>query len=276
MRAIITGSSGFIGKAFSQATKDIFEEQILIEADILQGDWRQTLRHNFLDPPEAVFHFGACSDTMNQDSKDMLLKNVIFSNYLADLCHMFGVPFIYSSSASVYGKTQFSVKKEDLSLSLYANSKLIAEQYAIKSEGIALRYFNVYGYDESHKGKMASMAYQAYQKYIKDEKVYLFGGYPKRDFVYVKDIISANLFAFHNYKNLSGDFYDVGYGQARKFQDMMKIMSIPYAYNFISPPEHYQYYTKAKKFMPGWLPEWSLEEGLTEYLEVLVNLEDIS
>jgi nucleoside-diphosphate-sugar epimerase len=64
MRAIITGSKGFIGKAFAEATTDIFQEQILVEKDILEGDWRKLLRLHFLDKPDAVFHFGACSDTI--------------------------------------------------------------------------------------------------------------------------------------------------------------------------------------------------------------------
>jgi len=273
MRAIITGSKGFIGKAFSKATQDIFEQQILIEKDILEGDWRKTLRHQFLDPPEAVFHFGACSDTLSKDSKDMLLKNVIFTNYLADLCHFFGVPFIYSSSASVYGKNQFSVKKQDSSLSLYANSKLIGEQYALKCEGIALRYFNVYGYDESHKGNMASIAYQSYRKHIKGQNVFLFKGKPLRDFVYVKDVISANLYAFENYNYLRGDFYDVGSGTPRLFEDVLNCMGIPFSYYdvYARVPQHYQFYTKATKFMEGWIPEWPLEYGLVEYLDILVN-----
>jgi len=271
MRAIITGSKGFIGKAFAEATTDIFQEQILVEKDILEGDWRKLLRLHFLDKPDAVFHFGACSDTMSKDSKDMLLKNVIFSNYLADLCEYFEVPFIYSSSASVYGKKQFSSVKDDYSLSLYADSKLIAEQYAIKSQAIGLRYFNVYGYDESHKGNMASIAYQSYRKYMQGQNVFLFKGKPRRDFVYVKDVISANLHAFEHYNYLRGDFYDVGSGTPHLFEDVLNCMGIPFwYYDFYGKvPEHYQYYTKATKFMMKWTPKWSLEQGLSDYLRLL-------
>jgi len=272
MRAIITGSKGFIGKAFAQATKDIFTEQILVDEEILIGDWKTKISNLFQDRPDVVFHFGACSDTSNFNLQEMMLKNVLTSNHLADLCATYRIPFIFSSSASVYGSIMIDKEFEN-NLSLYAYSKLIAEQYAIKSRGVALRYFNVYGHDERHKAKMSSVALQvSVHKAVYSGYFYLFPRKPRRDFVYIKDVISANLHAFENYDSLLGDYYDVGYGEARLFEDVLDIMGVKYRYRQMDCfPDYYQYYTRAGKFMPDWSPDWSLEKGLADYMKIMAT-----
>ena len=258
-KVLITGSKGFIGKAFANATKDLFN-QVLIDAEILENNWQQKLSDIFRkDMFYAVFHFGACSDTLNNDLDEMMTKNVLFTQYLCNLCNFFDVPIIYSSSASVYGG------KTD-KLSLYAYSKLISEQYVTKCGGIGLRYFNVYGHDERHKGRMASVALQSFLKHRNGEKVLLFPKTPVRDFVYIRDVISANLYAFNNYNKLKGDWYDVGSGYARPFEHVLDILKIPYNYTKESKiPPNYQFYTKANKRLGDWQPQWLLEQGLSEY-----------
>jgi ADP-L-glycero-D-manno-heptose 6-epimerase len=134
-----------------------------------------------------------------------------------------------------------------------------------------LRYFNVYGPGEQNKGRMASVAFQMNEKHKNNEDIKLFPKKPKRDFVYVKDVISANIYAFENYKTLGGKYYEVGSGTARMFEDVMKIMNIPYGYHDKKLiPNGYQFYTCSNKtkWMNGWESKWSLEEGLKDYFKI--------
>jgi ADP-L-glycero-D-manno-heptose 6-epimerase len=264
--AFITGADGFIGKQFAFETQDIFE-QILCDSEVFEGDWKQNLKQKLTsERPDIVFHFGACSDTQNYNLQEMMLKNVLFTYYLVDWCTLHKIPIVFSSSAAVYGNSS------DYDLTLYGYSKLVAEKYVTQSGGIGLRYFNVYGHDERHKGKMSSVALQSYLKHLEGERVEIFQNKPQRDFVYVKDVVSANLHAFLHYKGLKGGFYDVGTGKARTFEDVLDIMRIPYSYAPLERiPPKYQFYTKADsgKKMRGWFPQWSLEAGLEEYKAIL-------
>lgn len=264
--AFITGANGFIGKAFAEQTKGIFH-QTLLDREVFEGNWKDNLKRKLSSTrPDVVFHFGACSDTQNKDLDEMMLKNVLFTYFLVDWCTLHKIPLIYSSSAAVYG---FSVKHD---LTLYAYSKLIGEKAVVQMGGIGLRYFNVYGHDERHKGSMSSVALQSYLKHLNGERVEIFQNKPQRDFVYVKDVISANLHAWYNYRGLQGEFYDVGTGRARTFEDVLNIMRIPYSYAPLERiPPKYQFYTKAdtQNRMKGWFPQWSLEAGLDEYKAIL-------
>jgi nucleoside-diphosphate-sugar epimerase len=119
---------------------------------------------------------------------------------------------------------------------------------------------------------MSSVAYQMFMKKLSEEEIKLFPGNPKRDFIYVKDIVSANIFAFENYKDLLGKFYDVGSGVAESFEKILNVLKINFEYtsrNVI--PKGYQFYTCSNKlkWMKGWEPKYTLKEGLTEYLEYL-------
>ena len=115
---------------------------------------------------------------------------------------------------------------------------------------------------------MASVAYQMYIKQQSDEKCFLFPKKPLRDFVYVKDIISANIYAMNNFSRLKGKKYEVGSGEARAFEDVMNLMEIPFEYLDESViPEGYQFYTcsDSDKWMPGWKPSYDLEKGIKSY-----------
>jgi len=265
-KVILTGSKGFIGSNLKVELEKQFEV-IEINEDVFNSStWKSDVSNLFWLDIKAVFHVGACSNTLEKDVNYMMLLNYEFSKCLSNLCKSKNVPLIYSSSAANYG-----VNNEYPS-NLYGWSKYIAEEYIINNDGIALRYFNVYGPGEEHKGIMSSVAYQMYMKNLSEEEIKLFPGNPKRDFIYVKDIVSANMFAFENYKDLLGKFYDVGSGVAESFEKILNVLKINFEYtsrNVI--PKGYQFYTCSNKlkWMKGWEPKYTLKEGLTEYLEYL-------
>lgn len=267
MKICVTGNRGFIGNALQLE----FQRQgfivIGIDTWIFQREpWQEKLNEYISKiKPDVIFHLGACSDTQLTDVKQMMKQNVESTFIISDWCKKENVPLIYSSSASVIGTSGTPE-------TLYAWSKYIAEKYVIANGGIALRYFNVYGVSEVHKGNMASVAYQSYQKHKWGEKVKLFPKEPKRDFVYVRDVVEANLHAWSKFENLRGNWYDVGTGQARKFEDVLNIMGIPFEYEDENKiPQNYQFFTEANKdkFMEGWVPKWDLDKGLDEYKALL-------
>jgi ADP-L-glycero-D-manno-heptose 6-epimerase len=124
------------------------------------------------------------------------------------LCKSKNIPMVYSSSAANYGTNN------EHPSNLYGWSKYAAEDYVINNGGIGLRYFNVYGPGEQNKGKMASVAFQMNEKRKNNEEIKLFPKSPKRDFVYVKDVISANIYAFKNYEKLTEQQKDKAFDNA--------------------------------------------------------------
>jgi ADP-L-glycero-D-manno-heptose 6-epimerase len=267
MRIVITGTNGFIGKNLLNELKDK-HDVLEINEDIFEiTDWYNEIyfKLNVFDP-EVVFHVGACSDTLETDVNYMMIRNFEFTRRVAEWCQLLNRKFIYSSSAANYGTN------EEYPSNLYGWSKYVAEQYVISNGGIALRYFNVYGPGEEHKGKMASVAFQMYQKHLRGEKVSLFPKKPLRDFVYVKDVVDANIFAHENYDTLKGHYYEVGSGEARGFEDVLKLMDIFFDYvDETLIPNGYQFYTCSNpdKWMKGWFPSWTLELGIKDYKEYL-------
>lgn len=269
---MITGSAGFIGGALSRELEG--NELTLVEDIVGMGGWR-----SFLDDSisrggyDCVFHVGACSDTQNYDVPHVMPRNVEATFVIADACARSGTPMVYSSSASTYGNG-------DGPETLYSWSKYVGERYAVRSGAVALRYFNVYGYDESRKGTMASFIYQAMSKSLSGKTVSIFppsvteSGLrrPSRDFVYVQDVVSANLHALKNYETLAGGIFDVGTGTSITYESLLDEMGIPYEYCDPSEiPPNYQSYTKAdpSRFMPGWSPTYPFSRGVSEYLRRL-------
>jgi ADP-L-glycero-D-manno-heptose 6-epimerase len=267
MKILITGTNGFIGKNLLNELKnnnDILE----INEDIFDiENWYNEL-YNKLNTfhPEVVFHVGACSDTLETDVNYMMTRNYEFTRILSDYCHDFNCKMIYSSSAANYGTNNQHPSN------LYGWSKYVAEQYVIKNSGIGLRYFNVYGPLEDHKGKMASVAYQMLEKQKEGQEIKIFPLKPSRDFVYVKDVVHANLFASEWYEDYVGKWYEVGSGENRTFEDVLDILNISYTYHKEEDiPKGYQFYTKSDKtkWMYGWESEYTLEKGLKDYLNYL-------
>ena len=270
IKVLLTGSKGFIGQNLKEELISLNYEVIEINEDIFQSDnWKSDLlstliKHN----PQGIFHVGACSDTLEKDVNYMMVLNFEFTKVLTDWSKENNSKLIYSSSAANYGENN------NYPSNLYGWSKYVAEQYVISNNGIGLRYFNVYGPKEEHKGKMSSVSYQSFIKHNLGNECKLFPKNPTRDFIYVKDVVSANIFGFLNYNELNLNHYDVGSGESRSFEDVMNIMEIPFTYhneNLI--PTGYQFYTCSNKdkWMKGWKPQYNLELGLNEYKNYLCS-----
>lgn len=266
MRCLVTGSRGFIGKNLVDKLRDsniIFE----LEKEYLEHDnWQDTATLDTINP-EVIFHVGAITDTLETNINRVMLYNYESTRILSDWARDNNCKFIYSSSAANYGINDKNPSN------LYGWSKFCAEHHVTQNNQVSLRYYNCYGPGESHKGNMASVAYQFYKKYRSGEQVKLFPGKPSRDFLYIDDVIEANLHAYQNYDSLSC-FYDVGIGVSQTFEDVMEIMNIPYTYHDEQIiPRGYQFYTKSEKsrWMPGWFPKFNLESGLQKYLSYLLS-----
>lgn len=266
--ALLTGWKGFIGKNLHKELvgRDYFVSLIeKFDIDMLDDDDVSEMIDSMVKSSDIVFHNGAIADTTLQDYGQMLYYNYLFSKKLIDSCKKYSKKVIFAGSASVYGN-------DDYPQNIYAWSKMITEEYGRASypEGFtSLRYFNVFGPGEEHKGKMASVSYQAYKK----GSFKLFPKKPKRDFIYVKDVVNANMKAM---KCESG-VYDVGCGKAVGFETFMEILDIPYTYTSEDKiPDWYQFYTCAdkNKWVPGWKPEYSASSGCEDYKKYLEQYEE--
>jgi ADP-L-glycero-D-manno-heptose 6-epimerase len=202
-------------------------------ADFLdKGEFLRRL-DQFDDALEALLHQGACSDTMETDGRYMMENNYHYSKTLLEWCQEAEVPLLYASSASVYGAgPEFREERScERPLNVYGYSKFLFDQLVrrtlpAKTAQIAgFRYFNVYGPNEAHKGRMASVAFHAYQQLLSAGKVQLFegsagygNGEQRRDFVHVDDVVDVNLW-FLEHRNVSGIF-NCGTGRAQTFNQL--------------------------------------------------------
>ena len=263
-RILLTGFNGFIGNNIYQRISVKYNSTLImscIQKDYMNKKfWKESL-NSTIRQSDIIIHVGAISDTMLRDNNEMLKYNYEFSRVLFDLSEEHNKQVIYSSSAANTGD-------KGLPSNLYGWSKYITEQYGMSkvTNFIALRYFNVYGPGEEHKGNMASVAYQAWDKGI----FKLFPNEPKRDFVYIDDVVDATLYPLFN--KVPKGVYEVGTGEARIFEDVLDNLEISYTYrNEIDIPEGYQYYTESdsKKWMPGWTPKYNIETGIKAYKKYL-------
>ena len=207
-------------------------------ADYLDaGDFYSRFAHASFGHVEAVFHEGACSDTMEANGKYMMANNFTLSCELFQACQMQNTRLLYASSAATYGgSSSFTESPEfEKPLNVYGYSKLLFDQYLRRSVGprfenaatqvAGFRYFNVYGPREQHKGRMASVAFHQFNQFQADGKVRLFGAYggygaggQMRDFVYIDDVVAVNLW-FLDHPEQSGIF-NLGSGKAQPFNDV--------------------------------------------------------
>ena len=252
MYYIVTGAAGFIGSNLVKALNERGITDILAVDDLKDGSKFANLTDceiaDYLDKDEflerleegdfdgqmsAILHQGACSDTTETDGRYMMDANFRYSRRLLDYCIAEEVHLIYASSAAIYGgNREFSETREHESpLNIYGYSKFLFDQLVRRryeertAQIVGLRYFNVYGERESHKGRMASVAYHFYNQYRGTGQVRLFagsGGYgdgeQRRDFVSVEDCVKVNLY-FLDYPGKSGIF-NVGTGAAQSFHDV--------------------------------------------------------
>lgn len=254
MKVVVTGHRGFIGSNLIS----VFDSVIGIEKGYRKKELYNTL-DNF--NPDVVFHVGGCSNTLETDINYILNLNYLNTKWISDWCFSNNKKIIYSSSASVYGTN-------GTPSNLYGWSKLLGEDYVLSRGGISLRYFNVYGPGEEHKEKMASMIYQNYKK----SKVKLFPNKPTRDFIFIDDVVNANIHALKHYDKLSGNWYEVGTGKSTSFEELFDILKIKYEYlDEKDIPDGYQFNTKSdkNKWMKDWKPNYTLKKGIKKYKNYL-------
>ena len=310
---VITGAAGFIGSClvgnlnnegytdlilvddFSHAEKEKnlegkkFSQKI--ERTIFQNWLREN--HRFV---QFIFHIGARTDTTEFDKTIFDELNLNYTKEIWKTCVEFGLPLVYASSAATYGNGEHgynddhSIIDKLVPLNPYGESKNDFDKWAIAQEKkpcfwVGLKFFNVYGPNEFHKGRMASVIFHAFNQISKNGEMKLFrshhpnfkDGEQLRDFVYVKDVTSVCLFLMNHRKD-SG-IYNLGSGTARTFLDLVKntfqAMKKPEKIKFIDTPidirDKYQYFTEAnmnKLIGIGYTnPFTTLEEGVKDYLE---------
>jgi len=247
---VVTGAAGFIGSKLVEGLNrrgitDVIAVDNLAHADKFQNlagceiadyvDQAEFIAQldRYEGAVEALFHQGACSDTMETDGRYMLDNNYAYSRRLLEWCQEEEAPLIYASSASVYGAgPEFREERRfEKPLNVYGYSKFLFDQYVRRmlesrnSQVAGLRYFNVYGPNEQHKGRMASVAYHAYHQLLGAGKVKLFvgsegygNGEQRRDFVYVEDVVDVNLWLLER-GDVSGVF-NCGTGRAQSFNEL--------------------------------------------------------
>jgi len=321
---IVTGGAGFIGSVMVKLLNDKGHSDIII-VDHLGVDgkpWEnfeglkfseKISANDFIKPEvlgrfkdaSAIYHMGACSSTTEMNVEYLTKNNVEYSQSLFNFCAENQIPYIYASSAATYGDGELGYdddheKSAGLKpLNPYGQSKQDFDQWALKQEQtppqwFGLKFFNVYGPQEYHKGSMKSVVYQAFQQ-IKDKGfVRLFKSHKEgyadgeqlRDFVYVKDVARA-MYELSRVKDSNHNgLYNIGTGQARSFKDLViatfKALGLEPKIEYFDMPEHlqkqYQYYTQANmQKLNSLLPDFkfsSLEEGVTDYVLKHLNTDN--
>lgn len=252
MSIIVTGAAGFIGANnvlalnqrgitdviavdnLSKAEKFKNLEECQISDYFDKREFIELVKARKIAKPEAIFHQGACSDTMEMDGVYMMENNYRYTMELLQWAQELKIPMIYASSAATYGASETFVEtpENEGPLNVYGYSKVLVDrvlrQWQAKGQltapVIGLRYFNVYGPHEQHKGRMASVAFHQFFQYRRDGHVRLFegcmgygNGEQMRDFVYVEDVVNVNLHFFD--KPVTG-IYNCGTGRAQQFNDV--------------------------------------------------------
>ncbi len=249
---VVTGGAGFIGANLVSALNARGLRDILVVDNLEKGDKFRNLtdceiadyldKRDFLErlerkafgrKLEAVFHEGACSDTMEHNGAYMMRNNYEYSKQLLHHCQRQKIPYLYASSAAVYGAGRVFREERacEAPLNVYGYSKFLFDQYVRRvlpkktAQIVGFRYFNVYGPREAHKGRMASVAFHHFHQFRRTGKVRLFEashgygpGEQRRDFVSVEDVVAVNLY-FLDHPNKSG-IYNVGTGRAQSFNDV--------------------------------------------------------
>jgi ADP-L-glycero-D-manno-heptose 6-epimerase len=300
---IVTGGAGFIGSNLTLALQEKFREAHLTVIDDFRSgnfknlagyrgdlvaqnlatlDWHAQFGTEKFD---AIFHLASITDTTLHDQFVQVHDNVESFRRLLNFARPTKTRVIYASSASTYGAvTQASVESNGAApANVYSFSKVIMDNIAMRSGKenpdwiiIGLRYFNVYGPREAHKGVPASMVYHLARQMKSGQRPRIFKhGEQKRDFVYVKDVVEGSISALD--AQTSG-IYNLGTGQARSFNELIDVLNKCLGTNFRpdyidNPHAHYQNFTRADltnaRSTLGYEPRFPLEEGVRDYMQWL-------
>lgn len=319
---VVTGGAGFIGSVLVNKLNELGSDNIVIVDRLGEGTkWKNLISLNYADiyhkdeflelvqedvvpfNIEAVIHLGACSSTTETDSDYLLYNNYKYSQSLAAYCLEKDIRFIYASSAATYGDGEngYDDDEENLDilkpLNMYGYSKHMFDKWAkreeVLDEIVGLKYFNVFGPNEYHKGDMRSVVHKAFGQIKANGKVNLFKSYndkyadgkQMRDFIYVKDAVDMTLYFLQN-KDKNG-LYNVGTGNARTWVDLVSsifsAMELEPNIEFIDMPEElkgkYQYFTEAnieKIRTTGYNNQiTSLEEAVNDYVKNYLMKENL-
>ncbi|MCH7773001.1 MAG: ADP-glyceromanno-heptose 6-epimerase [Bacteroidetes bacterium] len=310
---VVTGGAGFIGSAIVWELNRRGKKEILIVDELGTDEkWKNLVglqfedfvnKHKFIDSinkgafinADAIIHMGANSSTTEKDADHLFNNNYLYTKTLAEFCLKNNIRFIYASSAATYGDGSLGFNDEENKcgtlrpLNMYGYSKSMLDIWAVNHDVIkkivGLKYFNVFGPNEYHKGDMRSVVHKAFEQVRDTGKVKLFksrnpkykDGEQMRDFIYVKDAVNMTLYFLEN-KNING-LFNIGSGQARTWNDLVtalfKAMEKPVNIEYIDLPDHladkYQYFTEAnlsKLKRAGYKKEiTSLENGINDYVK---------
>ena len=303
---VITGGAGFIGSNLTLVLQEKFPDaRLTVIDDFRSGNFKNLAGYRgdfvaqnlarldwleqFGDPAaagfDAIFHLASITDTTNHDQFEQVHDNVESFRRLLNFARPTKTRIIYASSASTYGAvTQASVESNGAApANAYSFSKVIMDNIARRAAAeptgwiiIVLRYFNVYGPREAHKGVPASMVYHLAQQMKAGQRPRIFKhGEQKRDFVYVKDAVEGSIRAFD--ARTSG-VYNLGSGQARSFNELVDILNKCLGTNLQpdyidNPYAHYQNFTQADltnaRSALGYEPRFTLEDGVRDYIQSL-------
>lgn len=293
-KILITGGAGFIGSNLALELQKKYPDNEYFVIDnfssgnsnnlagfngkVITANIADINLANHFDKLDFIFHQGAITDTTVFDEEKMMFNNVGGFKNVLDFAIKCKAKLIYASSAAVYGHSNppMIVGKNENPANVYGLSKLNADNIARKNFNnlfiIGLRYFNVYGPGEKYKQKMASMVWQLYLQIKENKRPRIFkNGEQKRDQVYVKDVVKANLLAMECEES---GIYNVGSGKASSFNEIIKNLNEVLGTNFEpeyidNPYEHYQEYTEAdlaeSKDKLKYFPEYNIKKGIDDY-----------
>ena len=313
-KILVTGGAGFIGSALIQALNERGLDNIIVTDFLGQGERFKNLiplrfdeyleaddfielladDASLFDDVETVFHMGACSATTESDARYLIQNNAAYTQGLAAWALAKGARFVYASSAATYGDGSRGMSDRAplhtlRPLNMYGYSKhrfdAYAEHHGWLPHIVGLKFFNVFGPNEAHKGDMRSMVAKAFEQIQETGRVRLFesehpdyaDGEQKRDFLYVKDAVAMTLFLAENPK--AGGLYNIGSGVASTWNELVqtifKALGKEPVIEYIPLPEalkhQYQYYTcseNARLLEAGYdKPITPFEEAVTEYVE---------
>jgi ADP-L-glycero-D-manno-heptose 6-epimerase len=311
---IVTGAAGFIGSALvGKLNLENFNDVVAVDdfttekeanlegkkltAKIHRDKFFNWLKDNHRQV-QFIFHLGARTDTTEFDVALLNRLNLDYTKKVWEACTAYGIPLVYASSAATYGNGEYGYDDDPAlieklqPLNPYGISKNEFDKWALKQEKkpyfwVGLKFFNVYGPNEYHKGRMASVIFHAFNQIQKTGAMQLFrshnpdfkDGEQMRDFVYVKDVTDVLFFLMHHRRKEDSGIYNLGSGKARTFLDLVrstfKELELPEQIGFIDTPEDirdkYQYFTEAKMsrlremgYEKNFTP---LEDGVADYVQ---------